>query len=220
MGVAHLSSFAYVVSVASRSRTYRVVVARVDRSAANPSVRTRVVVAEPRQLRGSSVLAVESRDPGAIEMYLKLPPMSQACRIDPEHQIAVLPLVNVGYLDFLAYRHPGLTEVSMEPHAGRVLHVFHGPGSSTVVETTDASGRVVERTTALPGRPVRRWTCTFPPAGVEAHLASTAVVAGEAGACELVFRRSGVAVAVPPEVVTAGCGERLLDYLDRTERRA
>lgn len=130
---------------------------------------TTLFVLSPANLAGTHVWITEDRANGSCDVVTYVPTMKTPIHLVERHILGCLPLTDIGYLDLMAWRYPGLgasqencqADISWSRWPQAEARSYPGPASTPgliVAEATDAgTGLVVARTIERLGAPVRRW---------------------------------------------------------------
>jgi hypothetical protein len=130
---------------------------------------TVLFVTHPANLAGTHVWITEDAAAGSCDVVTYVPTMKSPIHLVERHILGCLPLTDIGYLDLMAWRYPGLgaskeghaADVSWSRWTDTVACSYPGPACTpglTVTEATDRSSRVVvARAVERLGAPVRRW---------------------------------------------------------------
>jgi hypothetical protein len=130
---------------------------------------TVLFVLSPANLAGTHVWITEGTADRRCDVVTYIPTMKTPIHLVERHILGCLPLTDVGYLDLMAWRYPGLgasqdgarADMSWSRWATAEARSYPGPASTpglTVTEATDpATGLVVARAIERLGVPVRRW---------------------------------------------------------------
>ncbi|MFG1854041.1 hypothetical protein ACGFJT_19555 [Actinomadura geliboluensis] len=209
-----LTSFAFAVEAESGHRPVRYLIAR--RLGAG-TARTCLVVTAPGPLAGTYLWIAEDAARGTCEVWTRSATMPRSVRIAERQLFGCLPLAEVGYLDIMTWRYPGLgaspqdrrAELPWSRWRSAETRSYLGPATTPglrVTEATDpATGRVVAREVDRRGATERRWEIVEPggpgpdaglPVRIRAHR-------GDTGATTE-YRRDGGPVPVPPEAFDGG----------------
>ncbi|MDL4776719.1 hypothetical protein [Actinomadura xylanilytica] len=161
-----LGSFGFAVEAAIGRRPMRYL---IGRRFTGDTALTCLFVTQPETLAGTHVRISEDRRRGACEVQTYVPTMRCSLRLAERYLFGCLPLTEVGYLDLMAWRYPGLgstpedrdSDLSWSGWPGAEAYCFLGPASTpglTVTEAVDpASGIVVARAVDRRREPERRW---------------------------------------------------------------
>ncbi|MEV5830912.1 hypothetical protein AB0L25_35635 [Spirillospora sp. NPDC052242] len=197
----------------------------IVRRFAGDTAETWLFVTEPETLAGTHVRIVEDRSRCHCEVRTFVPTMRRSLVLTERHVFGCLPLTDIGYLDLMAWRHPGLapvpedreSDLSWSRWPGAEPHCHLGPAVTpglTVTEAVDpGTGTVVARAVDRRGEPEHRWE-VLEPGGPDAVGLPRVVRACGPGGRWTEFRRIGAPFPVDPAHVDAG-PDRLLDDLDR-----
>ncbi len=130
---------------------------------------TVLFVSHPANLAGTHVWITEDAAAGSCDVVTYVPTMSTPIHLVERHILGCLPLTDIGYLDLMAWRYPGLgdsegghaADMSWSRWADADACRYRGPACTpglTVTEATDRSTRlVVARAVDRLGVAVRRW---------------------------------------------------------------
>ena len=130
---------------------------------------TALFVLSPSNLAGTHVWISEDAADGGCDVVTYVPTMKSPIHLVERHILGCLPLTDIGYLDLMAWRYPGLgasqeshpADMSWSQWATAKAHSYRGPASTpglTVTEAVDpASGVIVARAIERLNVPVRRW---------------------------------------------------------------
>lgn len=159
-------SYAFAVEATIGQRGMRYLIGR--RFGEHTAV-TVLIVSDPATLAGTHVWITEDSAAGSCDVVTYVPTMKTPLQLVERHILGCLPLTDIGYLDLMAWRYPGLgpsedghaADISWSRWAGAEARSYPGPASTpglTVTEATDRSTRlVVARAVERLGVPVRRW---------------------------------------------------------------
>jgi hypothetical protein len=160
------TSFAFAVEATIGQRGMRYLIGRRLRQ---QTAVTTLFVLSPANLAGTHVWVTEDTANGSCDVVTYVPTMKTPIHLVERHILGCLPLTDIGYLDLMAWRYPGLG-TSQEGHQADLswsrwpmaeTHSYPGPASMPgliVIEATDPeTGLVVARTVERLGAPVRRW---------------------------------------------------------------
>jgi hypothetical protein len=130
---------------------------------------TVLFVLSPANLAGTHVWITEDAAGGGCDVVTYVPTMKTPIHLVERHILGCLPLTDIGYLDLMAWRYPGLgagqagqaVDMSWSRWDTAEARCYPGPASTpglTVTEATDRStGLVVARAIERLNVPVRRW---------------------------------------------------------------
>lgn len=159
-------SYAFAVEATIGQRGMRYLIGR--RFGEHTAV-TVMFVSHPANLAGTHVWITEDSAAGSCDVVTYVPTMKTPIHLVERHILGCLPLTDIGYLDLMAWRYPGLgpseegrvADISWCRWAGAEARSYPGPACTpglTVTEATDRSTRlVVARAVERLGMPVRRW---------------------------------------------------------------
>lgn len=199
-----LTSYAFSVEAAIGRNPMRYLLARRFDAKCPTHALTLLFVVQPKVLSGTYVQINEG--PTGCEVQTYLPTMSSPMRVAEGLVFDTLPLTDVGYVDLMAWPHPGLRRVDAEVPAW--MYRYEGPPSVpelSVHEEVDPGRAVVTRRVLFrEGRPVRRWEITehggtgrdTPPRRIQVARPQTGH--------ETEFVRTSPAVTVPPDAFDDG----------------
>lgn len=210
-----LTSFAFAVEAALGHRPMRYL---IGRRFTGDAALTFLFVTEPGTLTGTHLWISEDPARDACEVWTRVPTMRRPVRVAERQIFGCLPLTEVGYLDLMAWRYPGLAATpedrdcdlswSRWPAAEARCHL--GPPSTpglTVTEALDpATGTVVARAVDRRGVPERRWEVVEPGGPACPGLPARIRVSRHGTGTATEFRRVGEPVPVPPGVFDDGPG--------------
>ncbi|GAB3974318.1 hypothetical protein GCM10029978_055670 [Actinoallomurus acanthiterrae] len=166
LSAGRLSSYGFAVEATMGQRPMRYLIGR--RIAKGTAV-TGLFVVEPDSLSGTHVWITENHARRECCVQTYVPTMRTSVRLVERYVFACLPLTDIGYLDLMAWRYPGLDvvpadiEVDMSWSRWRSAEsrCYLGPGSTpglTVTEATDSgTGVVVARVVERRREQFRRW---------------------------------------------------------------
>jgi hypothetical protein len=130
---------------------------------------TVLFVLSPANLAGTHVWITEDAADGGCDVVTYVPTMKLPIHLAERHILGCLPLTDIGYLDLMAWRYPGLgpsqegqlVDMSWSQWTTSRARSYPGPASTpglTVTEAIDpATGVLVARTIERLTVPVRRW---------------------------------------------------------------
>ncbi|GAA2293131.1 hypothetical protein AB0C84_26165 [Actinomadura sp. NPDC048955] len=208
-----LTSYGFAIEAAIGRRPMRYL---VGRRFVGPSAVTGLFVLLPQILAGSHVWITENSDRGECEVETHIPTMKNSVRPVERYLFDCLPLTDIGYLDLMAWRYPGLgatpedveVDMSWSRWSAAEPRCYLGPVTTpglTVTEAVDhETGMVVARAVDRLREPFRRWEVVEmgrPDVGglPERVRASRTRTGGWTD-----FRRVGEPVPVPREAFDAG----------------
>ncbi|HEU5160902.1 MAG TPA: hypothetical protein VFU43_28150 [Streptosporangiaceae bacterium] len=228
-----LTSYAFSVEATIGQNPMRYLVGRRFEQAADNApptgALTMLFVIRPQVLYGTYVRISESAVGGGCEIHTFLPTMARPVKVAEALMFDCLPLTDVGYLDLMAWPHPGLRAVGeaayLDPAADitwtptTMVH-YAGPSSVPGLRICDVVdvefSMVIRRVLYRDGRQVRRWEITERGAAGEETLPARIRVARPQTGHGTEFVRASPAIAVPPDVfdgepagTRAWIGERL-----------
>lgn len=166
LSVGVYASYAFAVEAAIGQRDTRYLIGR--RFGADTAV-TVLFITHPANLAGTHVWITEDAASGGCDVVTYVPTMRTPLQLVERHILGCLPLTDIGYLDLMAWRYPGLgpgreghaPDLSWSRWADADARTYPGPASTpglTVTEATDPDTRlVVARAVERLGVPVRRW---------------------------------------------------------------
>ncbi|WP_143227427.1 hypothetical protein [Actinomadura mexicana] len=208
-----LTSYGFAIEAAIGRRPMRYLIGRrfVDHSAV-----TALFVLLPQILAGSHVWITENPARGECEVETHIPTMRNSVRLVERYLFDCLPLTDIGYLDLMAWRYPGLgadpenvaVDMSWSRWSAAEPRCYLGPVTTPGLTVTEAidheTGMVVARAVERLREPFRRWEVVEmgrPDVGglPERVRASRARTGGWTD-----FRRVGEPVPVPQEAFDAG----------------
>jgi hypothetical protein len=215
-GAGGLMSYGFAVEAAIGERPMRYL---IGRRLVGATAVTGLFVLRPDKLAGTHVWITEDAARRHCDVETYIPTMKRPVRLAERYVFDCLPLTDVGYLDLMAWRYPGLDsvpariEIDMSwnqwPSAAP-SRCYLGPASApglTVTEIADsATGIVVVRAVARRREIFRRWEILEmgepDMAGLPRRIRASR---GENGAW-MEFRRCGPPVVVPEDDFAAGPG--------------
>lgn len=160
------TSFAFAVEATIGQRGMRYL---IGRRLKQQTAVTTLFVLSPANLAGTHVWITEDTAHGGCDVVTYVPTMKTPIHLVERHILGCLPLTDIGYLDLMAWRYPGLgtspegreADLSWSRWPTAEARSYPGPPSTPglmVTEATDpATGLVVARTIDRLGVPVRRW---------------------------------------------------------------
>ena len=163
------TSYAFCVEATIGQRGMRYL---IGRRLTQQTAVTVLFVLSPANLAGTHVWITEDAANGRCDVVTYVPTMKSPIHLVERHILGCLPLTDIGYLDLMAWRYPGLgdsqdsqvVDMSWSQWATAEARSYPGPASTpglTVTEAIDpASGVVVARTIERLNVPVRRWEVT------------------------------------------------------------
>ncbi|GAA0565949.1 hypothetical protein [Actinomadura livida] len=166
LSVGTRESYAFSVEATIGQRNMRYLIGR--RFGGHTAV-TVLLVSHPATLAGTHVWITEDAAAGSCRVVTYVPTMKTPIQLVERHVLGCLPLTDIGYLDLMAWRYPGLgpgregapADISWSRWDGASARSYPGPSCTpglTVTEATDRSTRmVVARAVERLGTPVRRW---------------------------------------------------------------
>ena len=161
-----LTSYAFSVEAAIGQRDMRYL---IGRRFGQDTALTVLFVLAPANLAGTHVWITEDLADGSCDVATYVPTMKTPIHLTERHILGCLPLTDIGYLDLMAWRYPGLgarqeghqPDMSWSRWGTAEARSYPGPACTpglTVTEATDRStGLVVARSVERLGVPVRRW---------------------------------------------------------------
>ncbi|MGH3373874.1 MAG: hypothetical protein ACRDP6_03950 [Actinoallomurus sp.] len=159
-------SYAFAVEATIGQRSTRYLIGR--RFGEHTAV-TVLLVSHPANLAGTHVWITEDTAVGSCDVVTYVPTMKTPIHLVERHVLGCLPLTDIGYLDLMAWRYPGLgpseeghaADISWSRWDGAEARSYPGPACTpglTVTEAIDSATRlVVARSVERLGAPVRRW---------------------------------------------------------------
>jgi hypothetical protein len=165
-GAGRYLSYAFSVEASIGQRDMRYLIGR--RFGQHTAV-TVLFVLSPANLAGTHVWITEGMTDNRCDVVTYVPTMKNPIHLVERHILGCLPLTDIGYLDLMAWRYPGLgasqegyrADMSWSRWATAEARSYPGPASTpglVVTEATDSStGLVVARAIERLGVPVRRW---------------------------------------------------------------
>lgn len=209
-----LTSYAFGVEATIGQNPMRYLVGRRFDDPRPAQALTMLFVLQPRVLFGTYVRISETAR-GGCEVHTFLPTMARPLRVAESLLFDCLPLTDVGYLDLMAWRHPGLRAMDAAawplgddveapgPAPTMTLH-YQGPRSMPELmarEVVDLDlSMVTRRVLYRAGRRVRQWEIIERGEAGQETLARRIRVSRPASGHETEFVRNGPAVAVPPDI--------------------
>lgn len=166
LSAGRLESFGFAVEATFGQRPMRYLVGR--RFTGTEAV-TALFVREPENLAGTHVWITEDVARRLCDVQTFVPTMRRSVRLMERYVFDCLPLTDIGYLDLMAWRYPGLGSAAEDLAADMSWsrwslarpRCYLGPASTpglTVTELADpATGLVVARAVARRGEVSRRW---------------------------------------------------------------
>jgi hypothetical protein len=160
------TSYAFCVQADIGQREMRYLIGRRFRGR---TAVTALFVLSPQNLAGTHVWITEDAAAGTCDVFTYVPTMKNPIHLAERHVLGCLPLTDIGYLDLMAWRYPGLgacqdghqADLSWSRWPAAQACRYPGPACTpglTVTEATDGStGLVVARSVERLGTPVRRW---------------------------------------------------------------
>jgi hypothetical protein len=160
------TSYAFSVEATLGQRSMRYLIGR--RLSLHSAV-TVLFVLSPANLAGTHVWITEDAAEGGCDVVTYVPTMKSPIHLVERHILGCLPLTDIGYLDLMAWRYPGLgagqeshqADMSWSQWPAANARSYPGPASTpglTVTEAIDpATGVVVARAIDRLNVPVRRW---------------------------------------------------------------
>jgi hypothetical protein len=221
-----LTAYAFGVEAAIGQNPMRYLLARRFDRMPPTSALTMLFVMEPRVLFGTYVRIDETDGTCRVRTYL--PTMARPVEVAEASMFDCLPLTDVGYLDLMAWPHPGLRALPAADAgpAGRTrtrtLH-YAGPASVPTLRVREVLdielSMVVERVFYRDERQVRRWEIVERGGPRQETLPVRIRVCRPATGHETEFLRSGPPISVPPAVFDAE-PVRLRDWIEHRLMRA
>lgn len=160
------TSYAFSVEAAIGQRGMRYLIGR--RLSQDTAV-TVLFVLSPANLAGTHVWITEDAAGGGCDVMTYVPTMKSPIHLVERHILGCLPLTDIGYLDLMAWRYPGLgasqeghqADMSWSQWATAEARSYPGPAATpglTVTEAIDpATGVLVARAIDRLNVPIRRW---------------------------------------------------------------
>lgn len=160
------TSYAFAVEATIGQRGMRYLIGR--RLSKHRAV-TVLFVLSPANLAGTHVWISEDAADSGCDVVTYVPTMKSPIHLVERHILGCLPLTDIGYLDLMAWRYPGLgtsqeghrVDMSWSQWASAAAHSYPGPASTPglmVTEAVDpATGVVVARAIERLNVPIRRW---------------------------------------------------------------
>jgi hypothetical protein len=215
-GAGGLTSYGFAVEAAIGDRPMRYL---IGRRLAGATAVTGLFVLHPDKLAGTHVWITEDLVRRRCDVETYIPTMKRPVRLAERYVFDCLPLTEVGYLDLMAWRYPGLDSVPAEIDidmswsqwpAAAASRCYLGPASApglTVTEIADsATGIVVVRAVARRREIFRRWEILeMGEPGLAGLPRRIRASRGETGAW-VELRRRGEPVVVPEDDFAAGPG--------------
>ncbi|HEU5160909.1 MAG TPA: hypothetical protein VFU43_28185 [Streptosporangiaceae bacterium] len=161
-----LTSYGFVVEAAIGDRPMRYL---IGRHFAGATAVTGLFVLRPDKLAGTYVWIEEDLNRRRCDVQTHIPTMKQPVRLVERYIFDCLPLTDVGYLDLMAWRYPGLdpvpadidVDMTWSQWSTATSRCYLGPATTpglTVTEAVDpAHGIVVARAVARRREICRRW---------------------------------------------------------------
>jgi len=216
LGAGGLMSYGFAIEAAIGERPMRYLVGRrLDGATAM----TGLFVFRPEKLAGTHVWINEDLTRRRCDVQTFIPTMKRPVRLVERYIFDCLPLTDVGYLDLMAWRYPGLgpvpAEIDIDMSWSRwpaaTPRCYLGPATTpglTVTEAVDAgTGLVVARAVARRREMFRRWEILEMGRPDMAGLPKRIRVSRRETGPWMEFRRRGEPVAIPEDYFDAGPGQ-------------
>lgn len=213
LSAGRLQSYGFAVEAAIGDRPMRYL---VGRRFVGANAITGLFVVQPERLAGTHVWITEDPVRGACEVRTYIPTMKKPVRLVERYIFDCLPLTDVGYLDLMAWRYPGLgtapedidIDMSWTRWPLAQPQCYLGPASTpglTVTEATDPwTGLVVARVVARRREVFRRWEILEAGSPEVDGLPKRIRVSRRETGPWMEFRRTGEVVPVPEEDFASG----------------
>lgn len=213
LSAGRLTSYGFAIEAAIGRHPMRYLIGR--RFADDVAV-TALFVLLPQNLAGSHVWITENSARGECEVETHVPTMRNSVRMVERYLFDCLPLTDIGYLDIMAWRYPGLgatpedldVDMSWSRWSSAEPRCYLGPATTPGLTVTEAidhrTGMVVARAVERLREPFRRWEV------VEMGRADVGGLPKRVRASRMRnggwtdFRRTGEPVPVPREAFDAG----------------
>lgn len=166
LSAGRLSSFGFAVEAPSARQCARYLIGR--RIQGSVAI-TCLFVLRPEKLAGTYVWITEDLSAAFCDVQTYVPTMKKSVRLVERYLFDCLPLTDIGYLDLMAWRYPGLgmatddiaVDLSWSRWPAAEPRCYLGPASTpglTVTEAVDpATGIVVVRVVGRQREIFRRW---------------------------------------------------------------
>ncbi|MBT2212766.1 hypothetical protein [Actinomadura sp. NEAU-AAG7] len=195
-----LASYAFAVEASIGRNPMRYLLARRF-GADDPSrALTMLFVLEPEVLAGTYIRIREDRAAGACEVRTYLPTMARPVTVAEALLFDCLPLTDVGYVDLMAWPHPGLRPEPPEGPSTRGYRYDRAPVLRVREDIDPERSAVARRVLYRDGQETRRWEVAEWGRDGQETLPSRIRVTRPRTGHETRFTRTGPAVAVPPAV--------------------
>lgn len=223
MSAGRLKSFGFAVEAAFGRHPMRYLIGRRFHGTAAV---TGLFVLSPEKLAGTYVWISEDLARRECDVQTYVPTMRKSVRLTERYIFDCLPLTDVGYLDLMAWRYPGLgptpedtkTDMSWSRWPSAQPRCYLGPATTpglTVTEAADPeTGVVVARVVARRSEIFRRWEVLETGGADLVGLPKRIRVSRRQNGAWMEFDRTGEPVPVPDEDFEAGPA-RLKEVLER-----
>lgn len=213
LSAGRLKSFGFAVQAAIGFRPLRCLIGRL---LTDTTAITGLFVTQPQNLAGTHVWITEDQASRECDVVTHVPTMKRSVRLAERYCFDCLPLTDIGYLDLMAWRYPGLertaedidVDMSWSRWRSAERYRYRGPASApglTVTEAIDpTTGMLVARTVDRLGEPFRRWeVVAMGPPDLDL-LPERIRVSRRATGSWTEFRRTGEPVSVSEQAFQAG----------------
>jgi hypothetical protein len=209
-----LTSYAFGVEATIGQNPMRYLLARRFDQASPTRAVTMLFVMRPQVLYGTYVRISEGAA-GDCEIHTFLPTMARPVKVAEASTFDCLPLTDVGYVDLMAWPHPGLRALGergaaldpgldIEAASATVTLHYAGPPSVPGLRVCDVVdvefSMLVRRILYRDERQVRRWEISEHGGAGEETLPVRIKVARPQTGHATEFVRAGAAIAVPPDL--------------------
>jgi hypothetical protein len=207
-----LTSYAFRVEATIGQNPMRYLLARRFDQASPTRAVTMLFVIRPQVLYGTYVRISEGAA-GDCEIHTFLPTMARPVKVAEAMTFDCLPLTDVGYVDLMAWPHPGLRPMGEsdaapgpgpESASGTTTLHFAGPPSVPWLRVCDVVdvefSMLVRRILYRDEQQIRRWEIIERGGAGEESLPVRIQVARPQTGHATEFVRDGAAIAVPPDI--------------------
>ena len=208
LSAGRLMSYGFAVEAAFGQHPMRYLIGRRFRGT---TAVTGLFVLQPDNLAGTHVLINEDLVSRQCDVQTYIPTMKRSVRLMERYIFDCLPLTDVGYLDLMAWRYPGLgampedlkVDMSWSRWPTALPRCYLGPATAPGLTVTEAAeprtGIVVARVVARRGEIFRRWEILEMGDPDMAGLPKRIRVSRRHDGPWMEFHRTGTPVPIPEE---------------------
>lgn len=213
LSAGRMTSFGFAIEAAIGQRPMRYLIGRrlLDDAAV-----TALFVLLPQNLAGTHVWISENSARGECQVETHIPTMRNSVRLVERYLFDCMPLTDIGYLDLMAWRYPGLgatpenvkVDMSWSQWSAAEPRCYLGPVTTPGLTVTEAidhqTGMVVARVVERLREPFRRWEVVEMGRPEVGGLPKRVRASRMRTSGWTDFRRIGEPVPVPHEAFDAG----------------